>query len=138
MAKEKKAPEEVVGEETKVEQVAPNAETVEAPASETKTEEEKPVVDAPEQVAAPEEKTEVVANSTEETKAEAEAPKEDVEIAEEKTETATAELNAEIAATEESVQPNVEQPADPTENLEFEEYWDIMSHSPKKRLVVKK
>jgi len=136
MAKEKKNPAEVIGEETKVEQVAPNAETIEATAAENKPEEEKPVVDTSEQVTAPEEKTEVVANSTEETKAE--APKGDVAIAEEKTETATTELNAEIPATEEAVQPNAEQPADPTENLEFEEYWDIMSHSPKKRLVVKK
>lgn len=110
MAKVNETPAEVVGEETNVEQVAPNAETVEAPAAENKPKEEKPVVDASEQFAAPEEKTEV----------------------------ATAELNAEIPASEEAVQPNAEQPSDPTENLEFEEYWDIMSHSPKKRLVVKK
>ena len=40
MAKEKKKPAEVIGEETKVEQVAPNAETIEATAAENKPEEE--------------------------------------------------------------------------------------------------
>jgi len=110
MKKEKKNPAEVIGEETKVEQVAPNAETIEATAAENKPEEEKPVVDTSEQVTAPEEKTE----------------------------TATAELNAEIPASEESVHPNAEQYADPTEGLVFERYFDIMSHSYKQRLVVKK
>lgn len=120
MAKDKKAPSEVVGEETKVEQVAPNAETTEAPAAETKPE-ETPAEEAP----------------AEETKAETETPKEEVAITEEKTETDTTELNAEIPATEEVVQPSAEQPADPTAGLEFERYWDIMSHSYKQRLVKK-